>query len=156
MFLAQYFLVYRREYFPQDSPEKLQYILLHKSLGVCLLLLALLMIVWRQVGKRPLMPNSISPVEITLAKVTHFFLYAAMLLQPITGILMSTFGGRSISMFGWFDLPRFFSKNEMWGGFFYNTHQISAYIIIGIVGLHSFAALYHHFIKKDNVLQRMI
>ena len=44
LFVVQYFLVYRREYFPKNSPEKIQYILLHKSFGLCVLFLAVLMI----------------------------------------------------------------------------------------------------------------
>jgi cytochrome b561 len=35
------------------------------------------------------------------------------------------------------------------------VHSWIAILIIGLVSLHIFAALYHHYIKKDNVLKRM-
>src|SRR5207302_1478323 len=111
LFVVEYFLVYRREYFPKESPEKLQYILLHKSIGVCLLLLALLLILWCYVGTRPSYSANMSRFESYVAKGTHFLLYVVMLLQPITGILMSSFGGRSVAVFGWFTLPTFVAKN---------------------------------------------
>ena len=156
LFVLQYFLVYRREYFPKDSPEKLQYILLHKSVGTLLLLLALFMILWRQMGQRPPFPSNMSKTEIFFAKLIHFLLYFSMLLMPIIGILMSQFGGRAVSFFGQFELPTLVAKNKALAGVMYDSHVILSYIIIAIVTLHALAALAHHFIKKDNVLKRML
>ncbi|MBS0290825.1 MAG: cytochrome b [Proteobacteria bacterium] len=155
LFVIQYFLVYRREYFPKDSPEKLQYILLHKSLGVILLLFALLMLVWRYVGTQPIMPKTMTLFEVKIAKLTHFFLYTMMLLQPITGILMSDLSGRQISIFNWFKMPLLFTKNESLATIFYQIHVWSSFFIIGIFCLHVLGALFHYFIRKDDVLQRM-
>jgi cytochrome b561 len=154
LFVIQYFLVYRREYFPKDSPEKLQYMLLHKSIGVVLLVLAVLMILWRYVGKRP-PPITTNALERIGAKLMHFLLYAAMLIMPLSGIGMSLYAGYSVSVFGWFNLPITLEKNEALGNLFYTTHVWSSYAVIGLVGLHVLAALFHHFIRKDEVLKRM-
>ncbi len=154
LFVIQYFLVYRREYFPKDSPEKLQYILLHKSIGVVVLVLALLMIGWRYVGNRPPI-ESANACEKMLAKLTHFLLYAAMLIMPLSGIGMSLYAGYSVSVFGWFNLPLSVVKNEALGNILYTTHVWSSYVVIGLVALHILASLYHHFIRKDDVLKRM-
>ncbi len=156
LFVLQYYLVYRREYFPKEAPEKLQYILLHKSVGVLLLGLALLMLIWRHVGTRPRMPISMTPAHQVAAKLMHFLLYVAMLLQPISGILMGLYGGRSIGVFGLFNIPAFAQKNEQLGNFLYHTHVWCSYAIIAFVSLHVIAALYHHFVAKDDVLKRMI
>lgn len=155
LFITQFFLVYRREYMPENSPESLQYILLHKSLGVVVLFLALLMIFWRYVGARPIMPMNMSKFEILAAKVVHFLLYLSMLVMPITGYLMSSLGGYGVSLFGW-KLPNPFVKNEFLAGIFHETHVVTSYVIIAIVVGHILAALYHHFIRKDNVLRRML
>lgn len=156
LFVIQYFLVYRRESFPNDTNEKLQYLLLHKSLGICVIVLALVMLAWRRVGIRPSMPSSMSLLEITVARYMHIALYAAMLIMPLSGILMSLYGGYPVAFFGLFEFPKLGAKNEAMGSFFYTTHVWSSYIIIGLVALHAGAALYHHFIKKDDVLKRML
>lgn len=156
LFVIQYYLVYRREYFPNDTNEKLQYLLLHKSLGLSVLVLAFAMLAWRRVGIRPSMPSSMSPLELTLARYMHIALYAAMLIMPISGILMSLFGGYPVSFFGLFELPKFDNKNETLGSLFYITHVWSSYAIIPLVAGHTTAALYHHYVKKDDVLKRML
>jgi cytochrome b561 len=97
-----------------------------------------------------------SPFEIILAKTTHFLLYAIMLIQPLTGITMSQLSGHTVSLFGWVSLPTLFSKNKYFGDIFYQAHVWGSYLIIGLVSLHVLAALYHHIIKKDMVLRRMM
>jgi superoxide oxidase len=153
LFVVQYFLVYRREYFPKGSPEKLNYLLLHKSLGACVLGLAFVMILWRHVGVRPLMMSK-TPVETLFVKITHFLLYVGMLAFPLTGISMSMLGGREVSVFGLI-LPQFLPKNEAVGKIMYTSHVWISYIIIGLVSLHVVGALFHHLVRKDDVLKRM-
>lgn len=154
LFVVQYFLVYRREYFADKSPEKLQYILLHKSFGVVVLCLALFMIVWRHLGKRPLYPTG-HPIKQIISKLTHVGLYLSMLFMPITGILMSLYSGRAISVFGWFTIPADLEKNKALAENLYNAHVIISYVVIGLVILHVLGALYNHIIEKNNVLKRM-
>ncbi len=156
LFVLQYFLVYRREYFPKHSPEKLQYILLHASIGPVVLALALLMLAWHFVGTRPALPKDMSPVHIMAAKIMHFSLYVVMLFQPISGVLMSQYAGYPVSVFGWFDIPTLVQKNEAMGHLGHEAHEICSFVIIGLVSLHVLAALYHHFIAKNNVLKRML
>lgn len=156
LFVVQYYLVYRREYFPKDTQEKLQYLLLHKSLGVCVLILAFIMLLWRNAGTRPAMPTNMTEREKSAAKYMHVALYVAMFIMPISGILMSIFAGYAVSFFGMFNLPMLFGKSEALGNVFYQTHVWSSYAIIGLVSAHALAAFYHHFIKQDDVLKRMI
>lgn len=154
--IVEYFLVYRREYFPKGSLEKSQYMMLHKSFGLCVLLLALLMLISRYIGRRPLFPLNMRSIEIFFAKSIHFLLYALLLIQPISGILMSSFGGYPIPFFNWFKLPISLPTNKALGEFFYDIHVWTSYFIIAIVAIHILAALYHQYIKKDGVLKRML
>lgn len=155
LFCIQFFLVYRREYFPKDAPEKLQYILLHKSFGVCVFILAVLMILARQMGTRPIMPLSMSRLEIFAARSVHFLLYLSMLGMPITGFLMSSYAGYGVSLFG-YPLPNPVEKNPILSDVFSKIHQIASFVIIGLVFAHTIAALFHHFVRKDNILKRML
>lgn len=155
LFVTQYFLVYRRDYFPKDAPEKLQYILLHKSLGVVVLTLALFMIIWRHLGKRPKAPPTMPKIQVKVAIVMHLLLYLSMLVMPISGIAMSQFSGRAVMVFNWFELPMLVSVNKSVAGIFHEIHEYSSYVIIALVAGHIIAALYHHFVDKDVVLKRM-
>ena len=156
LFIVQYFLVYRRGYFPKDAPEKLQYILLHESIGACLLVLALLMITWHYVGTRPPMPNNMTTGHVMAARFIHFLLYFTMLFQPISGVVMSQMAGYHVGVFGLFELPTLFAKNEAVGKIVFTAHVWDSYVIIGLVSAHIIAALYHHFVVKDNILKRMM
>lgn len=156
LFLLQYFLVYRREFLPNDTQEKMRYLLLHKSIGICVLILAAIMVYWRKIGVRPKNPSNMTSKEIIAAKYTHLLLYIVMFIMPISGILMSLYAGYAVSFFGFFNLPMLVSKNETIGGIFYQMHVFCSYFIIALVAFHAFAALYHHYVRKDDVLKRMI
>jgi len=154
LFVVQYYLVYRREYFSKEMPEKLQYILLHKSLGVVVLCLAFLMIFWSHLGKRPLPPKA-SKFKILISKVVHIFLYLSMLVMPLSGIFMSVLSGRAVSVFDWFKIPLFLAENKALAEKIYYVHLYASYVVICLVSLHVLGALYNHFIAKNDVLIRM-
>lgn len=153
LFVTQYYLVYRREYFEEKAPEKLQYILLHKSLGVIVLGVALLMLIWRHIGKRPPLPTS-NAFKRLLAKVTHIGLYVSMLIMPISGIAMSMYSGYGVKVFGW-PIPFEVEKNKELAGTIYTVHEYTSYVVIALVSLHVLGALFNHFVEKNNVLKRM-
>lgn len=155
LFCTQFFLVYRREYFPKDSPESTQYILLHKSFGVIILGLALFFILWRKLGSRPSWPTTMSAFQRILAKTVHLALMFVMFAMPISGILMSQFHGYPVSVFG-HEIPTVVSTNKELSTLCFNIHQILSYLIMGLVGLHTFGALVHHFYYRDRVLKNML
>ena len=155
LFILQFFLVYRREYFPKDSPEKMQYMLLHKSFGATILALAIFMIIWRHLGKRPSHPSHMPKTQSILAKVVHALLYLCMLIMPLSGISMSQLSGYKVSIFNWFDLPMLVSVNKDLAGVFHEIHEYTSFAIIALVSGHALAALYHHFVNKDNVLEKI-
>lgn len=155
LFFAQFFLVYRRAAFPKDAPEKLQYLQLHESFGITVFILGSIMIFWHFASTRPIFPMNMSRVEIFVARGIHFLLYLYMLIMPLSGVFMSLFGGYEVFFFRW-ELPNLLAENKELSGLFYNFHVVSAYIIGTLVVFHTFAALYHHFIRKDNVLKRIL
>ena len=152
---AQFAIVYRRSYFPKDAPEKLQYILWHKSIGVIILYLAVLMLISRYIGHRPSFPKNMSSAHQKVAQLGHGCLYLVMFLMPIAGYLMSTFSGYTVSVFGWYDLPKLFAVNKPLASLFFDIHRFTSYAILALVAGHILSSLYHHIVLKDNVLKRM-
>lgn len=135
--------------------EKLQAAGMHKSFGAILLALILARLVWRLINVVPKAPEGITAIEVLMAHAMHWLLYALMLAQPISGILMSQAAGFPVSFFGMFEFPVLLEKNMPMAEFFRGAHGVIWILLVTAVLGHVGAAMYHHFIRKDDVLRRM-
>jgi cytochrome b561 len=86
----------------------------------------------------------------------HWSLYVLMFVVPILGWINASWRGMPIAMFGT-ELPQLVATRApgwRWTG---DVHALlSNYLMLTLVGLHVLAALYHYFIRRDQVLQRML
>ncbi len=139
----------------EPSPEKSELYGMHKAFGVTALSLIVLRIIWRLSNKVVLPLADLPNILKLAAKSGHFLLYVFMLIMPISGIMMSRFAGYDISVFGLFTIPAL-EKNEWLSGIFHTTHVTAVWGFVIIIIMHIGAAFYHHFIRKDKVLMRMI
>lgn len=158
LFLLQFILVYYVLWgLPEKSPTAGALInQVHKPVGILILLLGIIFVIWRLMNIKPKFPRLMTSWEIVIAKLTHFFLYLAIFVMPITGLLMTEAAGRPPNFFGLYQIPQFMEKNEALGKFFFEFHEITSYVVIGLVVLHTLGALKHHLINRDNVLKRML
>ncbi|WP_370691150.1 cytochrome b [Kordiimonas sp. SCSIO 12610] len=134
----------------KDAPE------IHKSIGMILLAVMIFRLFWRMIKGVPEPLSSHSKLEKTGAHLAHIGLYGLLFAIMVTGYLISTADGRTISVFGLLDIPAF-------GSLFDNQEDIAGivhfYLAVGVIALaslHALAALKHHFLDKDNTLMRMI
>lgn len=118
--------------------------------------LAFFFIIWRLVNPNPTLPNNMRTSEKLLARLVQSLLFLALLIMPISGLLMSTAAGYPPNYFGLYQVPMFMAKDLSLAKLFFSIHEISGNITIGLVLLHVFAALKHHFIDRDDVLKRML
>lgn len=128
----------------------------HKSLGLTILWLMLLRVIWRFKNIQPGYEARVPLWQRFAARVVHLFLYLLLLALPVNGWILSTAAGYPPSYFGLFTvgfpgIPVDKALAETMS----SVHEVLAWIIIGLVTLHIFAALKHHFIHRDNVLRRM-
>lgn len=137
------------------SNESNNLIAYHKALGAVFLLWTLLRLV--NILFRPKLPSVVQPIWQTVAAhLVYFGLYVAMLAMPVLGILMSVYGGRSVNIFGLFEIPVFVTPNREMASFYNYLHtEVVFPILLVLIALHIAAALYHQFIVKDNILSRM-
>ena len=83
-------------------------------------------------------------------------LYALLIAMPIAGLMMSLYGGRPVDVFGLFQIPVFVTPDRALARLYNDWHtDIIWPIILTFTALHIGAALYHQFIKKDNLMSRM-
>ncbi len=128
---------------------------LHKSFGLLILWMVALRIIWNRLSKKPSPLPSHQKWEHILAKITHLFLYFALIGMPLSGWIMSMSGGYPVSFFG-LSVPSFIDKDSDINALSWQIHQILAYALVIGISLHASGAFKHHFIDKDNTLKRMV
>ena len=134
--------------------QKHFWISFHKSLGV-LALITLFFRIGIKIQSKKLKPVQPRILHI-LSSATVIFLYAAMLIVPLSGYLMSLLQGYPVSFFNLFNLPALLVKDKEMGNLFFDIHAWAATFFAYFIGLHIMGALYHKFFLKDDVLNRML
>ena len=137
------------------SPLKLQVYSWHKWLGVTILALFFVRALWRLTHPAPaLLP--MPAWQRRAALLLHGFLYAMLLVQPVTGWLFSNASGRPIVYLGLIPLPNLVGKDRALADTLKSVHSTGGLLIAIAVGLHLLATLKHHFIDRDDTLGRML
>lgn len=124
---------------------------LHGSIGFLLLAVVILRIVWllAQYRYRPI-PEQFAQ----LARGAHLLMYVLLVLMPLTGIAYIAGHGRSVAFFGNVIIPAGSPSYVLEAIGSYHT-KIAWLLLILVIG-HIGAALYHHFIRRDDTLKRML
>jgi cytochrome b561 len=137
------------------SPRKLQWYLLHKSIGSTVFLLTCARLAWR--WYRPAPPPVAMPAwQRRGAATAHALLYVLLLLVPLSGWIYSSATGVQVLYLGLFPLPDLVSKDKALAETLRITHLTLNFALFSLICVHVAAALKHHFADRDNVLIRML
>lgn len=139
----------------RSAPDYADVLLWHKSFGIAVLVLIAFRLLWR-LGNPVAPAETLTPFEATVSRATHALLYATMLVLPVTGYLFSSLEGQHLVLFGLVDLGSPFATERGLSRPIEAIHKVGQWAVYVLVGLHALAALYHHFIKRDGVLARML
>lgn len=137
------------------SREKLKFYRWHKEFGMLVLMLIVLRVAWRLSNITPSLA-SLPLWEKFAARSVHYAFYVFMFAMPISGWMMSSAAGFSVSFFGLFLLPDLVSPDENLRIALTEIHKWLGYLLIATLFLHVGASLKHHFINKDDILRRML
>lgn len=130
---------------------------IHKSIGLTVLALTIARIAWRFTWQAPPYPPAIGRAQIFAAKVVQGAFYGLMLAMPLTGWLMVSAGKYPLTWFGLVEVPKFaVAKDSALHLASRSGHEVLGYLFAGLVAVHIAAALRHHFILQDRVLERMV
>lgn len=154
--LLIYALTYGNDLFPRGDPNRVLAWWLHISFGLLLAALVFWRVALRVARGAPALPPSMTGLERPLAKVGHLLLYALLIAIPVLGILLTWFRGDALSFFGLFTIPAPFVPNRETARSIRELHSLCANGILILAGIHALAALWHHFIRRDEVMQRML
>lgn len=142
---------------PASGSEHAEMLLIvHRSLGVVTWAVAIVRLGWRfSFAYLPPFPLNMPNVQQRLAKASEYGLYALLLFQPLTGLAQSLTRGRHFTLFAW-RVPSVMAADKPLTALFHQIHTLSARVLLGLIGLHIMAALFHRFVLRDEVLQSML
>jgi len=154
--IGLYGLTYVVDLFARGDPGRALVWWLHISFGLLLFALVVVRVGLRLVLGTPGLPLEMSQLERWAAKVAHLVLYGLLVAIPVLGILLTWYRGDALSFFGLFTIPAPFSPDRATAGSIRQLHSLCANLILILAGLHAVAALWHHYVRKDDVLRRML
>ena len=126
----------------------------HATMGLIITFLLFLRIFLRYRYGAPSLPSSMSKWQVFAAQAGHYGLYILMGALVLTGIVSATFASDPIMVFGLYDLA-FANHNLNFFMIIRGIHEFCTNAIIALILIHILAAIYHHFILKDNTTSNM-
>ncbi|BCK86381.1 cytochrome b561 [Sideroxyarcus emersonii] len=155
LFIAVYASIELRELYPKGSDPREALKTWHAMLGMLVFVLIWLRLAARLSGPMPgIQPEPPSWQQIT-AKLLHLALYALMIVMPLTGWLLLSASGKPVPFFG-LELPALIGANKDIAKPLKEIHEFIGTAGYYLIGLHAAAALYHHYIQRDNTMIRML
>jgi cytochrome b561 len=127
----------------------------HASIAGVVFLLMTIRIIWRFMNQVPAHPEGMPGWQATVSTLVHWGLYIAVFVQLIAGAIMNGTGGRGIPVFGLFTIPVPVAKSSDAHEFWEEVHEFAWRPVAVLITIHILAALYNHFIVKNNVVRRM-
>jgi cytochrome b561 len=136
------------------SPLRLKLYNWHKWAGICILALSALRLLWR-LTHRPPADVPMPAWQQRASHAAHGLLYGLFFAVPLAGWAYSSAAGFPIVVFGVLPLPDFVSPDKALAEAIKPLHAALAFVLAGVVVLHVAAALKHHFVDRDGLLDRM-
>lgn len=129
---------------------------LHRSVGVLLFVLVVGRLAWRLAHPPPPLPRDLPAWQHVASATVHRLLYTLLLVQPIVGWWGTSAFGASINVFWLFELPPLVGKDEQAAKQILGWHDIIGITLSVTIAIHISAAMFHNFVRRDEVLRRML
>jgi cytochrome b561 len=139
---------------------KMSFYALHESAGLLILALAVARLAWRGFSTPPLLPDHIPAAQRRAAAAVHHLLYAALIIQPLLGFFTTNAYGFPMqgetAFLGFIHLPKFMEPWESLAKVLHWGHSLIGWALPFLLAAHIGGAIYHHALRRDGTLLRMI
>jgi cytochrome b561 len=154
--IVGWFLGQFGDIFPR-GPVRNASLVVHMTLGECVIALLVLRLVWRWFNPPPPAEKTAfgRPLELA-AKASHALLYALLVAVPVLGILVQLQRGHSLPVFALWHISSPWPADRAIARVLLGIHQLLAYTLLGLAFIHASAALTHHWVWRDRTLVRML
>lgn len=127
----------------------------HKLFGVIILLVVAWRLVYRLTRGAPADEPTLEPWQRVVSHLNHWGLYLLLICAPIAGYIgVALFP--ALDVFGLFSLPAIVAPDKEAAKTAFLVHRLLAIGLVLLIVMHVAAALFHYFVRKDNVLGRMV
>jgi len=141
--------------FINGQPTRQLLLAIHEWTGLAVLALMLPRLAWRVYASVGQLHAKMSPRTRIAAALGHYALYATSLALPVLGWLTASAYGQTLRLFGLIPLPTLMARDRELGYGLQDWHADAAWVLLALVLGHIAAALWHHYIRRDHVLQSM-
>jgi cytochrome b561 len=152
---VQFVTAYMLPHIGRNTPPS-TVINLHFSFGVLILLVMAVRFIHRLMVPVALEARDAPDWERFLAKTTHRVFYVVLLVSPVLGWASASAHRLTVSLFGLVTLPAIAAPGAHWANTAGDVHSTAMWALLWLVGLHAAAALFHHFVRHDGTLRRML
>jgi cytochrome b561 len=128
----------------------------HRSLGLTVAALTIFRLAWRWRARIPPLPGDLPVMQKIAARATEGLLYVLLVAQPVIGLLYTNAYGLRVNLYFLGELPALIGRDRPLSVLLGNVHFFLGYSLLILIGLHAAAALFHHFIRRDDVLNAML
>jgi len=138
------------------TPHKVFVFMLHKSVGITILVLVTLRLGWRLYAGTPDRLPGIPTWQSRIASLTHAALYLLLFALPISGWVVNSSTGFPLRWFNLLNLPAIATKSESLHAISTTVHEALFWTLAVLALVHAAAAIYHHLFQRDATLARML
>ena len=129
---------------------------LHFNLGLTIVVVMAARLVHRLAHPVQVAPGTGAQWERSMANALHRLFYAILIIGPFLGWASASAHGLPVRLLGIVTLPALAPRKAHWGSVAGDVHGYLMWTLLVLVGLHAAAALYHHLVRRDDVLRRML
>lgn len=155
--LAGYLLIEQRGLFPRGSVGRGAMVQGHFWVGISIFVLVLWRLVRRRLDGAPSITPPLGRPAAFVSGLFHVALYAFLVVMPLLGLATAWSDGKAVLIpFTDLALPALLPENEALAHTLEDLHGSIGEAFYWVIGAHVLAALWHHLIRRDNTLRRML
>ncbi|HVI57921.1 MAG TPA: cytochrome b [Luteimonas sp.] len=152
-----YLLIEQRGLFPRGSAPRAAMVQGHYWMGLSILLLVAWRLWLRRRDGAPPVTPALDAWNAWAARLLHLALYLFFVVQPLLGLATAWSDGKQVLLpFTGIALPGLLSENEVLAHALEDLHGGIGEVFYWVIGAHVAAALWHHFLRRDDTLRRMV
>lgn len=154
---AAYFFIEQRGLFPRGSAGRAGMMQAHYWMGLAVFVLVLWRLALRRRHGAPAITPALPRWQAWPSRLLHASLYAFLVAMPVLGLLTAWTDGKTLYVpFTHLAIPALVGEHEDLAHRLEDLHGSIGEIFYWVIGAHILAALYHHFVRRDDTLRRML
>lgn len=155
--LAGYLLIEQRGIFPRGSAERSAMVQGHFWVGIVVFVLAWWRLLRRRADGAPAITPPLGRSTALVSRLFHVALYAFLVIMPVLGLATAWTDGKAVLVpFTGIALPALLPENEALAHTLEDLHGSIGDAFYWVIGAHVLAALWHHLVRRDDTLRRML